>query len=332
MLPSGKLPAGLLRTLLEAGGPLPADVVVGPAIGEDGAAMRLGDGGTVLVAASDPITFSARYAGRLAVAVNANDVAVMGARPRWFLAVVLLPPGTSEGALTEIFADLREALEPLGAILVGGHTEITAAVNQPVIVGHMLGTTEADRVIRTGGVRPGDVVVQVGAAPVEGAAVLASEAGKRLGDLDPAVLAAAAAALDTPGISVVHYALAAVELGATSLHDPTEGGLAGALHEVAVASGVRLLVDRAAALWFEPGRQICEVLGADPWATLASGTLLAAFPPTIAEAALARLRERGWMAARLATATDGDGVWDLDGEQLPMPARDEVARVLERSG
>lgn len=331
MLPTGKLPAGLLRKLLAAGGALPADVLVGPAIGEDGAALQIGDGERVLVAASDPITFSSLHAGRLAVVVNANDVAVMGARPRWFLAVVLLPPGTDETAVTAIFADVRAALEPVGATLVGGHTEITGAVNQPVIVGQMLGTTPG-RVIRTGGVRPGDVVLQVGPAPVEGAAVLAAEAGARLGAVDPALRAAAGRALDTPGISVVESALAAADLGATSLHDPTEGGLAGGLHELASASGVRLLVDRAAALWFGPGIAICEALGADPWATLASGALLAAFPAPRVDGALAELRGQGWVATELATAVAGDGVWGLDGRALPCPARDEVARILERSG
>ncbi|HLK43522.1 MAG TPA: AIR synthase-related protein, partial [Thermoleophilia bacterium] len=285
-----------------------------------------------LVAASDPITFSSSQAGRLAVVVNANDVAVMGARPRWFLAVLLLPKGTNERAVTSLFADLRAALGRVGATLVGGHTEITEAVNQPVIVGHMLGTTTHDGLIRTGGTRPGDVVVQVGQAPVEGAAVLAAEAHDRLGAVSRDLLAGAARAFDDPGISVVDFALAAAGLGATSLHDPTEGGLAGGLHEMAGASGVRLTVDRAAVCWFPPGLAICEALSADPWATLASGALLAAFPPDRAGAALDAFHARGWEARVLATATAGQGVADSDGRPLPCPARDEVARVLERFG
>jgi hydrogenase maturation factor len=331
VIPSGKLPAGLLKTLLEAGGPLSPDVLVGPALGEDGCVLDLGDDGLVLVAATDPITFSSRHAGRLAVVVNANDVAVMGARPRWFLAVLLLPPGTEEGAVTALFADLRRALEPVGAELVGGHTEVTGAVNRPVIVGQMLGTLRRERVIRTGGAQPGDVIVQVGAAPVEGAAVLATEAAGRLGSVAPADLAAAARALDEPGVSVVGPALAAADLGATALHDPTEGGLAGGLHEVAAASQVRLEVDEAAVLWFAPGVAVCQALGADPWATLASGALVAAFPSDRAGAALDALRARAWPAAVIGRAAPGGGVWDARGHPIPLPTRDEVARVLDES-
>jgi hydrogenase maturation factor len=331
-IPSGKLPAELLRALLHAGGPLPADVLVGPAIGEDGCALDLGDGRSVLIVATDPITFSSRRSGRLAVLVNANDVAVMGARPRWFLAVLLLPPGLAEAEVAGMFTDMRATLAGFGASLVGGHTEITPAVNQPVIVGQMLGTTTRDRVIRTGGVRPGDVVIQVGAAPVEGAAVLAAEAGDRLSAVAPTVVAEARGAIDEPGISVVEAALAAADLGATALHDPTEGGLAGGLHELAGASAVRLEVDRQAAQWYPPGMAVCRAVEADPWATLASGALLAAFSATRAAAALAAFRDRGWPAAALAVAVDGTGVWDTESEAIPYPARDEVARVLEASG
>jgi hydrogenase maturation factor len=331
VIPSGKLPVGLLRSLLDAGGPSPADVLVGPAVGEDGCALDLGDGSSVLVAATDPITFSSRHGGRLAVLVNANDVAVMGARPRWFLAVLLLPPGTVEEEVAEIFAGVRAALAEFDVSLVGGHTEITPAVNQPVIVGQMLGTTTGERIMRTGGVRPGDVVLQVGAAPIEGAAVLAAEAGHRLGAVAPDVVAEARGALDQPGISVVEAALAAADLGATALHDPTEGGLAGGLHELADASAVRLEVDREAALWFPPGIAVCRAVGADPWATLASGALLAAFPAERAATALAAFRERGWPASALANTMAGAGVWDTDGLAIACPPRDEVARVLEKS-
>jgi len=147
--------------------------------------------------------------------------------------------------------------------------------------------------VATGGVVPGNVVVQVGPAPVEGAAVLAQEAAGRLGGMDTTMLAAAGAAFDRPGISVVEPALLAARLGATALHDPTEGGLAAGLHELADASGVRIRIDRRAVLWFEPGLAVCRALGADPWSTLASGTLLAAFPAATVEVALQASPSRG---------------------------------------
>ena len=180
----------------------------------------------------------------------------------------------------------------------------------------------------SGGFGPGSVVLQVRPAPIEGAAVLAREAGDRLRGIESAELEAARAALDRPGVSVVEPALLAVELGVSALHDPTEGGLAGGLHEMASAAGVRISVDRQAVLWFEPGLAVCRALDADPWCTLASGTLLAVFPPEAAEEALSAFADHGHRAAAIGTVESGAGVRDGDGRPIPWPDRDEVARLL----
>jgi hydrogenase maturation factor len=333
-LPPGKVPVALLGELLAQLPTPPAGVRLGPRIGEDACAIEVPGG--VLVATTDPITLTTQQIGRFSVIVNANDVAVMGVRPRWFLAVILLPSGTTEATVREVFASIQGGLALVGATLVGGHTEVTQAVTQPLVVGQFLGLAEDGRFVSTGGVRPGDILIQVGLAPVEGAAVLAHEAADRLIGLDPAVVEAALHALDDPGISIVESALLASELGATALHDPTEGGLLAGLHEMAVASSLRIRADLGSVLWFEPGRELCASLGADPLATLASGSLLAAFSPDRTNAVLRALGQHGYSAARIGTAEPGAGVCDQEGQSLAWPSRDEVARVLsggpERSG
>ena len=323
---AGKLPAHLLSRLLAGTGPLPPEVLLGPVVGEDACAIEVPAG--VLVAATDPITLTGQGLGRYAVTVNANDVAVTGARPRWFLAVVLLPPGTSEGEVGLLFAEMQTTLRTAGIALVGGHTEVTGAVSQPVVVGQMLGLAENGRFVQTGGIRVGDVVLQVGQAPVEGAAVIAHEGVALLGGVDQALVRAAAAALDSPGISVVEPALLAARLGATAMHDPTEGGLAAGLHEMAAASGVRLRVDKTHSLWWGPALALCHAVGADPWATLASGTLLAAFRAAEATEVAEAFAAQGHKAALIAVAEDGEGVVDMAGEPLRWPERDELSRVL----
>jgi hydrogenase maturation factor len=324
-LPTGKLPPELLRSLLGSGPSLPAEIRIGPAVGEDACAIDLPSG--TLVAATDPITLTGSGVGAHAVVINANDVAVMGVRPRWFLAAVMLPVGTTEAEVRALFASTREALAEVGASLVGGHTEITAAVVRPVVVGQMLGLAEDGHVVATGGARPGDAIVQVGPAPIEAASVLAAEAADRLRDVDAALLERARESVNDPGVSVVEAALAATALGATALHDPTEGGLATGLQELASASGLQIRMD-AAPRWFEPGRVVCERLGADPWGALASGCLLAAFPGESAASACRELHSRGFDAHALGFAAQGSGVDDADGHPLPTFARDEVARVL----
>jgi hydrogenase expression/formation protein HypE len=325
-LESGKLPHDLLVSLLAELPPLPPEVRLGARIGEDASAIDV-PGGT-LVAAADPITLTTEDIALLSVVVNANDVAVCGARPQWFLAVVLVPPGTVEGVVRDLFAALPRTLAEVGASLVGGHTEVTPAVNRPIVIGQMLGLVERGRIVTTAGFGPGDVLLQIRPAPIEGAAVLAGEAADRLGKVEARVLAEAHVALQQPGISLVDAALLATELGAKALHDPTEGGLVGGLYEMATAAAVAIRIDRNAVLWFEPGLAVCEALGCDPWSTLASGTLLAAFVSEKAESALTAFAQAGHVAAAIGVVEPGNGVYDADGVALPRPARDEVARLL----
>ena len=308
------------------GGKAPAEVLLPPSVGEDACAIAIGGG--ALVAATDPITLTAKEIGGHAVVINANDVAVTGVRPRWFQAVVLLPPGTRADAIEALFADMHAALARLDVALVGGHTEITAAVTQPIVIGQMLGFREDGRFVRTAGMAAGDVVLQIGPAPVEGAAVLASEAPQRLGMLPPDLLEQARRTVRDPGICIVEAALLAADLGARSLHDPTEGGLSAGLHELAEAAGLALVIDPEAVLWFAPGRAVCAALGADPWGTLASGTLLAAFPEERVEQAKAALGAEGHPSARLGRAEEGCGVRTTAGSRLRRFEQDEVSRIL----
>ena len=325
-LPAGKLPGRLLADLLAGVPARDPSVRLGPALGEDAAVIDVEAG--ALVAATDPITLTASDAGRFAVLINANDVAVCGVAPRWFLATVLLPADTTEDDVRALVAQLTATLDEVGAVLVGGHTEVTDAVVAPVVVGQMLGLAPDGEVVTSSGASAGQLLVQVGPAPVEGAAVLAAEAAGQLTHLDAEVLRAAAGAVDDPGISVVGAALRAAELGATAMHDPTEGGLAAGLHELASAAQVRLDVDARAIAWYEPGVAVCRALDCDPWATLASGCVLATFPAASADEVAATLTGEGYPATVIGRVVADSGV-NVDGAPLAWPARDELARRLD---
>ena len=327
-LPPGKLAPDFLARLVETS--LPPEVVLGPRIGEDACAIEVETG--TLVAATDPITLTGAGVGAHAVAVNANDVAVTGARPRWFLACVLLPEGSTREDAEALFAGMRSALDLVGAALVGGHTEVTGAVRQPLVVGQMLGVA-TERIVPTGGLRPGDAVVQIGPAPVEGAAVLADVLPQeRLASISPRALEAARSAVDAPGILVVEPALAAARSGATALHDPTEGGLSAGLHEMADASGVTLTIEPDRILWFEPGLELCTVAGLDPWGTLASGTLLAGFSPDRLDRASHDLASAGHPHSVIGRAGHGCGVTLAGGSRLARFERDELSRLQAALG
>ena len=153
-LRTGKLEAERLEQLLSALPQRDHSVVVGPRVGEDAAVIEVGD--RFVVSATDPVTFTTDRVGWYAVHVNANDVAVLGARPRWFLAVLLLPEGTSAALVESIMTDIRDACSALGVTVCGGHTEVTPHVDTLVVVGHMLGEVAPARLVRKTNLQAGD--------------------------------------------------------------------------------------------------------------------------------------------------------------------------------
>lgn len=327
-LPPGKLPPEFLARLL---GDLPPDptVLVGPGWGRDVAVLETPAGRPYLVATADPITFATDQLGEYALAVNLNDLATSGGEPQWLLATVLLPAASTTTALAEdLFAQLRQAAERYGISLVGGHTEVTAAVTQPVVCCTLLGTAAPEGVLTAAGVQPGDEILALGVVPVEGTALLAREHSGRLraaGVTEPE-LAAAAELLYSPGICVLAYARllreAAVEVHA--LHDPTEGGLATGLWELAGASRVRLVVDLSAAPLLPLGDRFCAALGLDWRGLIASGCLLAAVAPGGGERLAPLAAARGIPLAVLGTAEKA-ALPAVPG--VPLFAQDELTRL-----
>ena len=330
----GKLPPQLLERLLGKVAPTDPRVVMGPRLGEDAAVVDMGD--RYLVATADPITFATDEAGWYALHVNANDIAVRGARPTWFLATVLLPEGAATEATVErLFADLGEACAELGVALIGGHTEVTAGLPRAIVSGCMLGEVEKDRLVTTGGARPGDTLLLTKGVPLEGAAIVAreraAEAGRR--GIAADVVKRAQDFLRRPGISVVPEARAACGAARVhAMHDPTEGGVATACWELAQAGDVGVRVDRERIPVLREGRMLCEAFGLDPLGTIASGSLLLAVDPGDAEGVIAACRGAGVDCAAIGRVTDASQGVSLvtGGHARPMPTfpQDEITRIF----
>jgi hydrogenase maturation factor len=332
--PAGKLPAAHLEALLRALPRSDPRVLVGPRPGEDAAVIEVG-GGRAIVVTADPITFATGRIGWYAVHVNANDVAVMGARPRWFFLVLLLPEGRADEAMaTAIVRDATAACEALGVTLGGGHTEITAGIDRPIAAGQMIGEVEIDRLVRKESLRPGDVVILTQSAGIEGTAILAREKRAALaGRVSAETIERAAALLDDPGISVVPAAFAAIGTGVVrAMHDPTEGGVVTGLLELAGAAGLGIEVDGDRIPVRAETEAICSALGVDPLRLIASGALLVATPPDAVPPVIAALAAAGVPAAVVGRLREpGHGaVMRRAGARGPLalPERDEIARVL----
>ncbi len=336
-LPVGKLRAETLQAFFNKLAPRDERVVVGPRIGEDAAVIDMGD--RYLVATTDPITFATDEIGWYALQVNANDVAVRGARPRWFLATLLLPEGqTTESDVEDLFGQLGGACEDLDVSLVGGHTEVTYGFDRPIVVGTMLGEVAKDRLVTTGGARVGDAVLLTKGVPVEGAAIIAREKKTELlrRGVPREVVERAKGFLRRPGISVVPEALLASELVPVhAMHDPTEGGVATALWELATASGVGLRVERERILVLPEGERLCREFGLDPLGTIASGALLLTLAPADAAIVLHACARDGIDCAfvgRVVSREEGVTLVE-DGEARPIPtfSQDEITKLFKEA-
>lgn len=333
-LPLGKLPPDLLASLLAKAPISDPRVMLGPGIGLDCAVIDLG--AQALVLKSDPITFATDDIGWYAVQINANDIATTGAEPRWMLATLLLPENqTTTGMVEQIFDQIARAAAALGISLVGGHTEVTYGLNRPILVGTMIGEVQRERLVIPTNAQPGDAILLTKGVPIEGTALLAREFPDRLRPvLDDAAIEEARNYLYHPGISVVRDARIAAQAGrVTAMHDPTEGGLASALWELAEASGRSLWVDPGAVHVPLLAQRVCEAFGLDPLATIASGALLLTADSAGAPAIIAALRAAGIACSQIGQVQDGPaGVWTGAPAQpapLPRPQRDDIARVFE---
>lgn len=334
VLPVGKLPLPLLEALLSRLESPDPRVVLGPGIGMDCAVVEAGE--QLLVLTSDPITFATERIGWYAVQVCANDIATCGAAPRWFLVTLLLPAGraTAELAMT-IASDIHQACAKLGILVVGGHTEITSGLPRPIVMGTLIGEVPRERLVTPRGASSGDRILLTKSVPIEATAVLAREFSQRLADhLTPEEIQQARTYLDDPGISVVEDAHLATQAGRVSaMHDPTEGGLAAALWELASASDRALHINLESIPISPLSRRICQAFGLDPLATLASGALLVCAPPDQTQAIQQALADANIPCCEIGRVEKGPpAVW-LHTKQgrrsLPLPARDEIARLFE---
>ena len=326
----GKLPVRLLRQLIRYTGAADRAVRIGPRFGEDAAVVDMGD--RYLILKSDPVTFTAKEIGWYAVHVNANDIAVMGARPRWFQTTLILPPGTTAATARTIIRDVDRAARALGIAVTGGHTEVSSAVTRPIIAGDMQGIVAHARLVTSAGARPGDALVLTKCAGIEGTSILARERPA----VTRRVLGARGQALAArfhhrPGISVTGEALLAARAGATAMHDPTEGGVAAGLFELAWASGCRLDVDLDEIPLHRFTRELCAHFAIDPLGLIGSGSLLATLPAERAGRLIDRLARAGIPARVVGTVARGRGVRARrGGRAVPFhwSERDELTRVL----
>jgi hydrogenase expression/formation protein HypE len=330
-LPPGKLPGGLLKDFLSQLRLEDASMLVGPATGEDFAALRTA-GEDVLILKSDPVTFATDSIGRYAVLVAANDVATSGAFPRWLLASLLFPVGSSAEEIWQVLEEIHQTASRNGMILCGGHTEITDAVTRPVVVAQAAALMSEGDLVTKQRVEQGDSVLLTKRAAVEGTSIIAREFGDLLQSrgMTPHELDRCRRFLEDPGISILREAKTAAGR-ASALHDVTEGGVATALEELSAAGRHRIRVFMDKLPVYPETRRICALTGLDPLGLIGSGSLLICCRREHAEDLVQELRKQNIEVAEIGVVLEeGSGVEAVsDGQPTDWPVfkADELTRL-----
>jgi hydrogenase expression/formation protein HypE len=233
-----------------------------------------------------------------------------------------------------LFEEMKAACSAFGITLAGGHTEITHGLDRPIAIGFMIGTLDGRDFIRPSGARPGNAVLLSKRIPIEATAIVAAEMGERLG-LDAGTIERAKALVKDPGISILEEARIAREFGGvTAMHDPTEGGLATGLRELALASGFGLRIERDRIRVLDLARKILPLFSIDPLGALASGSLLLCCEREKAEGILEAWARNGIEGALIGEVTQGPETVLVEGDAVrPLPEfeADEITRIFSQA-
>jgi hydrogenase maturation factor len=262
---------------------------LGPSAGFDGAVINVGN--KSLIVSMDPITGAVERIGWLAVNINANDIATFGVEPMLFSSCILLPEEGDKKTLETICVQMDEAAEDLGIAIIGGHCEVTPCLTNPIVIGCAMGITEKGKYVTAGDAKPGDKIILTKSAGIEGTAILATEKEEQLKKaVESATLQRAKKFYKK--ISVVKEALIAVKTGGVhAMHDPTEGGVGGGVHEMAEASNVGFQVHEEKIPIQPETQKICDYFKIDPLQLISSGALLISAEPEFAERIVRELKQ-----------------------------------------
>lgn len=306
------------------------EVLLGAGVGEDCAAVKLSPG-EIFVISTDPITGTVKDVGMLAIQITANDLASSGAEPVGVMLTVLLPEEIEEEDIREMMRQVEEACAHFHIQVMGGHTEVTRAVTQPVISVTGVGKVREDRLVSTAGAKPGQDILVTKWIGIEGTSIIAKEKEKELLERFSQAFVDTAKGFDQY-LSVLPDSRIAVEHGVSAMHDVTEGGIYGALWEVAEASGIGLEIDLKAIPIRQEAIEICEYFELNPYYLISSGCMLMAADQ--GHDLVRKLEAAGIPAAVIGKATDGKArrIWNGGEESyLERPKTDELYKIYHKN-
>ncbi|MHB1315636.1 MAG: AIR synthase family protein [Christensenellales bacterium] len=320
----GKLTSSELKSLLKKLKQNREDILLGPGIGEDCGAIRFG--GQACVLSTDPVTAASADAGTIAVHISCNDVAAAGAEPVAILLSLLIPPSASKADIEKVIEQAEKAAQSLDVSIIGGHTEVTNAVNRIVVSTTAVGRCAAEKLLHAGGAQIGDSIIMTKYAALEGTAIISAdyheECAKFLSEDE-----LAQAQSFTNEISVVKEGMLAAGLGASAMHDVTEGGVLGAVWEICEAANCGAFIHINEITVLPLTKKICAHFSIDPLRLISSGSMIicSANPDPV----MSGLSGEGIHSVVIGTITKREeGIRCENGAILP-PGADEIYLAME---
>lgn len=303
------------------------EVLSGSSIGEDTALLDME--GDYIVLSSDPITGAAENLGALAIHISVNDVATKSADAVGVLLTLLLPVNTSSKDIETIMADAQKAADEVNMDIIGGHTEITDAVTKPVMISTVIGRVAKEHMPDAGAVKPGDVVAMSKVAGLEGTAILCTDRADALKDMGEELLSQGQELMNE--LSVQKEGEVAAGYHIRAMHDVTEGGVEGALWEMAQALGVGMWIEKEAIPVLDSTRALAEIAEIDLYRLISSGSMLVVMDGDDFEPMRKELEERSILFTKIGEVSGDFRVVYKSGEgeeAIPSPGPDELYGAL----
>lgn len=305
------------------------EVLVHAGVGEDCATIDFGQYECVM--STDPITASVRDIGRLCIHISANDIASNGIEPIGIMLAVMLPVGTTEDDIKHIMGQAAEAAAECNIEIIGGHTEITRAVNRPVIVSTAVGRGLARQSASARAMKPGDAIIMTKTAGIEGTGIIARDYENELAPVLSQDEQEHAKKL-LSNVSVVKEGIIAGRLGTHGMHDITEGGLLGAIWEMCNIAGQGALIDKQKIQADPVSEKICDHFGIDILRLISSGSMLIIAEPEKKDRIITEISSAGISATEIGKIVSlEEGLYIMDGQtrcEIEPPRPDELYKVV----
>lgn len=303
------------------------DVRIRSSIGEDCSVINFGDYECIL--STDPITGAESGIGKLAVHINCNDIASSGVEPVGILVTILAPENTTLDQIKQVMKEIHEETQKLNVEILGGHTEITTAVNRIIVSCTAIGKGLKETAVATAGAKVGDDIVVTKQLGMEGTAIIVNDYYDTAREiLSASEIEEAKNYVDE--LSVVKEGIISGKFGVNSMHDITEGGVLGALWEVAKASNVGFRVYKDKMPISEATNKLCNKYEIDVLRFISSGSML--ITTDNGEALAKKLKTKGINAAIVGNITNDKGILIENQVEIEVepPERDELFSLQEK--